>query len=97
MNQCPHCQQNTIRQVGQSIDCSNPNCPAHTITLGRQEFMNLTAADFASYKAGRDNRVLIQMDIEQTEFEENLARVERDAKIRETLRNVRVIKEPTFG
>lgn len=97
MTHCPHCQQNTIRQVGQSIDCINPECPGYTITLPPERFMNLTAADFASYKAGRDNQVLIQMDVEQAEFEARMAEYEKQQKIRETMRNARVVKEKTFG
>lgn len=94
MNRCPHCQQNTLRQVGQSIDCTNPGCPGYTITLPPEQFMRLTAKDFASYKAGQDNRVLKQMDIDQTAFEDRMAQLEIARAARAAARNA---SEKTFG
>lgn len=92
---CSHCQQNTIRQVGQSIDCTNPNCDGYEITLSPEKFMALTAADFAEYKAGKYDQN--EMNITQAEFETRMAQIEKDQKTRETLRNARVVKEKTFG
>lgn len=95
MTHCPHCQQNTIRQVGTSIDCINPACDGYTITLPPEQFMNLTADDFASYKAGQSDQT--EMNITQAEFDDRMAQLERDLQARQTLRNARVVKEKTFG
>lgn len=94
MTICPHCQQNTIRQVGPSIDCTNPDCDGYLLTLRADVFMALTAKDFASYKAGRNNRILIKVDIEQAEFEDRMAQLEIDLAARKAARQA---NEKTFG
>lgn len=84
MTHCPHCHQETIRQVGQSIDCTNPNCDGYTVTLPPEQFMALTAKDFSAYKAGQYDQH--EMNIAQDEFEARMIQLKRDAAARAAAR-----------
>lgn len=91
---CPHCQQDTIRQVGQSIDCSNPLCDGYTVTLAPEKFMALTAADFASYKAGRSDTS--DLDREIADFNQRMKDLEIERLRRAANRRANP-SERTFG
>lgn len=83
---CPHCNQPTLRTVGQSVDCTNRDCRAYMLTMEPGRFMALTAADFAAFEAGHNQAMLAQIDVEQELFELKMARLQRDLAARQAAR-----------
>lgn len=91
---CPHCNQRTLRTVGQSVDCTNRDCRAYMLTMEPGRFMALTADNFAAFEAGHNQADLTQMDIDQELHELKMARLQRDQEARQA---ARVAGERVYG
>lgn len=82
---CPHCNRETLRSVGPSIDCTNKDCPAYAVTLPPAEFMALTPERLAEYQNGQTLRKELQAA--QDTFEARVAELVQAAAVREASRH----------